>query len=114
MLNDAAHNNFHTGTGRCCPFADGLHSDRYVVASNEEPLSKKKLADADVLVIANALHERNQGNWTLYRATPRLRPMRWRLSVSGLKAVARSCSSQIICHFQVPQTNSQALTAPTS
>lgn len=65
VLIDAAHHNFHTATGRYRPFADVLRRDGYVVASNEQPFTLETLARADVLVIANALNERNLGNWTL-------------------------------------------------
>jgi hypothetical protein len=65
VLIDAAHNNFHTAESRYRPFADVLRRDGYVVASNEQPFTAEALTDAAVLVIANALHERNLGNWTL-------------------------------------------------
>ena len=65
VLIDAAHHNFHTATGRYRPFADVLRRDGYVVVSNDQPFTPASLPDADVLVIANALNERNLGNWTL-------------------------------------------------
>ncbi|HMB90181.1 MAG TPA: DUF4350 domain-containing protein [Rhodothermales bacterium] len=65
VLIDAAHHNFHTATGRYRPFADVLHRDGYVVTSNDQKFTPETLANADVLVIANALNERNLGNWTL-------------------------------------------------
>ncbi len=65
VLIDAAHHNFHTADGRYLAFARLLRRDGYVVESNTQPFTAAVLARADVLVIANALHERNVEDWSL-------------------------------------------------
>ena len=62
---DEAHYNFHTLAERYKAFSNALRDDGYVVRSNEEPFSERMLAATDVLVIANALSERNAQTWTL-------------------------------------------------
>jgi hypothetical protein len=52
---DEAHHNFHTATGRYEPFARLLRNDGYDVQPHTTPFSALSLADARVLVIANAL-----------------------------------------------------------
>jgi hypothetical protein len=61
---DEAHGNFHTAGGRYAPFADLLRSDGHVVKPNTAKFAKEPLAACRVLVIANALAERNQTNWS--------------------------------------------------
>ncbi|CAH9049971.1 hypothetical protein PSECIP111951_00090 [Pseudoalteromonas holothuriae] len=63
VLIDEAHYNFHTLNGRYKPFAQVLRSDGYVVKANKEVLTKKSLEQADILVLANALHKENSRNW---------------------------------------------------
>lgn len=65
VLIDEAHHNFHTATGRYKPFADLLARDGYVVRGSNAPFDRKTLAECRVLVIANALHERNAEQWSL-------------------------------------------------
>lgn len=65
VLIDAAHHNFHTADARFAPFADLLRRDGYVVRSSTTPFTPATLADAAVLVIANALAARNVEDWTL-------------------------------------------------
>ena len=65
VLIDEAHNNFHTADGRYLAFARLLRRDGYVVRSNKTPLTATGLAGARVLVVANALHERNRDDWDL-------------------------------------------------
>ncbi|HET6701131.1 MAG TPA: hypothetical protein VFH14_04985, partial [Gemmatimonadaceae bacterium] len=60
VLIDEAHNNFHTADGRYLAFARLLRRDGYVVRPNKTPLTKAALDGARILVIANALHERNR------------------------------------------------------
>lgn len=55
VLIDEGHNNFHTSTGRYRPFANLLRNDGFRVAANARPLSGSALAEAHILVIANAL-----------------------------------------------------------
>jgi hypothetical protein len=64
---DQAHHNFHTVDGRYLSFARLLRADGFVVSGSDGPLTARTLADVDVLVIANALNERNalQENWAL-------------------------------------------------
>lgn len=66
VLLDEAHFNFHTATGRYQTFAALLRRDGYRVVEGKAKFSSASLRGAKVLVIANALHERNgSGNWTL-------------------------------------------------
>ncbi len=62
---DAAHENFHTGDGRYAPFAALLAADGYRVRAGDTAFSADALAGIDVLVVANALHPSNVGNWRL-------------------------------------------------
>lgn len=62
---DEAHNNFHTMDGRYHPFVKILQSDGYLVRKNTAPFSAQSLADADILVISNALSAQNVKNWSL-------------------------------------------------
>lgn len=65
VLIDEAHHNFHTASGRYQPFAELLRRDGFRVQGSAAPFSAETLRDARVLVIANALHERNREDWTL-------------------------------------------------
>jgi len=65
VLLDEAHHNFHTMDGRYRPFVNILQSDGYLVKKNTELFTKETLADADILVISNALSERNVRKWSL-------------------------------------------------
>jgi hypothetical protein len=66
VLIDEAHHNFHTASGRYQPFAELLRRDGYRVEASKAPFTKESLKRARVLVISNALHERNAGNdWSL-------------------------------------------------
>ena len=62
---DEGHNNFHTRTGRFLPFARVLESDGYQVKSYEGKFTPGKLQDGRILVIANALNEKNVNDWFL-------------------------------------------------
>lgn len=55
VLIDAAHNNWHTMTGRYRPLANLLRADGYDVQENRQPFSLSTLDSVNVLVIANAL-----------------------------------------------------------
>jgi hypothetical protein len=61
---DEAHHNFHTAEGRYKPFAELLRRDGYHAEGHRQPFSAKSLTDVDVLVISNALHERNAEDWS--------------------------------------------------
>jgi hypothetical protein len=62
---DEAHFNFHTAAGRYAPFADLLRRDGYEVKPSASKFGGASLSGCRVLVIANALGERNQSNWSL-------------------------------------------------
>jgi hypothetical protein len=62
---DEAHHDYHTAGGRYQPFAGLLRRDGYRVDGLDQPLSADSLNGVEVLVIANALNERNVKNWSL-------------------------------------------------
>jgi hypothetical protein len=62
---DEAHFNFHTVDGRYAPFVKLLRRDGFIVEPLRARISESTLARASILVIANALAERNRDNWTL-------------------------------------------------
>jgi len=62
---DEAHHNFHTADDRYKPFADFLRRDGYRIEGFAKPFSLESLKDVDVLVISNALNERNEDDWSL-------------------------------------------------
>lgn len=64
VLLDEAHFNFHTASGRYQTFASLLRRDGYVVKASTAKFSKEALKDEQILVIANALNESNQNNWS--------------------------------------------------
>lgn len=62
---DEAHHNFHTAGERYLPFARLLKKDGYQVRAGKEQFSHESLKKTHVLVIANALHISNEGNWKI-------------------------------------------------
>ncbi|KAA9341062.1 DUF4350 domain-containing protein [Larkinella humicola] len=60
---DEAHHNFHTIAGRYNAFTKVLQRDGYVVKPNTQPFTKTGLQHVAILVIANALNERNVTDW---------------------------------------------------
>jgi hypothetical protein len=63
---DAAHYNFHTIDGRYAPFAKLAARDGFRVSGNTVAITEAVLSNTDVLVIANALAEKNdKGRWNL-------------------------------------------------
>lgn len=62
---DEAHHNFHTAVGRFRPFAMLLERDGYMVKRGREPFTVSGLRGTRILVISNALNERNVEDWTL-------------------------------------------------
>jgi hypothetical protein len=62
---DAGHNNYHTAEGRYSPFAELLRREGYLVESVTGLFAPSLLSGIGVLVISNALHERNVENWSL-------------------------------------------------
>lgn len=67
VMVDEAHHNFHTATGGYRPFARLLAADGFVVRSYAARFDSSNLAAARVLVVANAVAERNQATaaWRL-------------------------------------------------
>ena len=65
---DEGHHNFHTKEGRYKPFSNLLERDGYVVKEYIGDFGKKELSDGKILVIANALNEKNVEDW--YLPTP--------------------------------------------
>ncbi|GEM_PF-442532 len=63
VLIDEAHFNFHTATGRYLPFATLLRRDGYLVMASAARFTAESLRPAKVLVISNALNEKNQNDW---------------------------------------------------
>jgi hypothetical protein len=61
---DEAHHNFHTAEGRYKPFAELLRRDGYRVDAQRQLFSAESLQGVDVLVISNALNERNAEDWS--------------------------------------------------
>ena len=61
MLVDAGHYNVHTVEGRYKPFAELLRSDGYVVLSLASRFDRRALDAGRILVVSNALAERNDG-----------------------------------------------------
>jgi hypothetical protein len=61
---DKGHYNFHTADGRYKPFADLLRGDGYEVSGLGASFSASTLSGCDLLVIANALADGNDGDWT--------------------------------------------------
>jgi hypothetical protein len=61
---DEAHHNFHTAEGRYKPFAELLRRDGYRVDALRQPFSAESLKGLDIVVISNALHERNAEDWS--------------------------------------------------
>ena len=59
VLIDEAHFNFHTASGRYQSFADLVRRDGYVVQASKEKFGKESLKAGKILVIANALSQRN-------------------------------------------------------
>jgi hypothetical protein len=60
---DAAHHNYHTAELRFTPFAELLRADGFRVESHRAAFDAGALAGVGVLVVANALAERNVADW---------------------------------------------------
>ncbi|HEU5289079.1 MAG TPA: DUF4350 domain-containing protein [Cyclobacteriaceae bacterium] len=65
VLVDEAHHNFHTTTNRFKPFSILLRRDGYQVNGGTSTFSKETLKKVGILVISNALNERNAQDWSL-------------------------------------------------
>lgn len=65
VMVDEGHYNFHTTDNRYKPFAELLRRDGYVVKPLRSKFSENSLSACEILVISNALHERNQNDWSL-------------------------------------------------
>ena len=66
---DEAHFNFHTLSGRYQSFGQLLRRDGYSVEASAAPFAEESLRGIRILVIANALGERNKDekDWSLPR-----------------------------------------------
>jgi hypothetical protein len=62
---DEAHVNFHTLEGRYRTFGRLLAADGFRVRASRAVLDSDALRDLDLLVVANALHPRNEAEWSL-------------------------------------------------
>ncbi|MFO7617186.1 MAG: DUF4350 domain-containing protein, partial [Bacteroidales bacterium] len=62
---DEGHHNFHTKNGRYLPFSILLERDGYTVQEYEGLFDKNRLGKGKILVIANALNEKNVNDWFL-------------------------------------------------
>ena len=62
---DEAHHNFHTMSGRYQAFAKLLQTDGYQLKPFKQKFTKAGLEKGKILVISNALHERNVEDWSL-------------------------------------------------
>jgi uncharacterized protein (DUF2249 family) len=62
---DEGHHNFHTKEGRYQAFSDLVERDGYVVKGYSGEFVKTKLNEGKILVISNALNEKNVQDWTL-------------------------------------------------
>ena len=62
---DEAHHNFHTMGGRYQGFAKLLQTDGYQLKPFKEKFKKAGLEQGKILVISNALNERNIEDWSL-------------------------------------------------
>ncbi len=65
VMIDAAHHNFHTADGRYYTFARLLMRDGYRVISSEASFTAETLGKGQILVVSNALNERNTEDWSL-------------------------------------------------
>ncbi len=65
IMVDESHYNFHTIDNRFKPFSQVLMQDGYRVKKGTASFSKSVLSEVSILVVANALNERNLEDWTL-------------------------------------------------
>jgi hypothetical protein len=65
VLIDEGHHNFHTLGGRFAPFARLVARDGFVTRPHAGPFTRAALDSARVLVVSNALAERNLEAWHL-------------------------------------------------
>lgn len=63
MLVDNGHNNFHTLEDKFAPFGKVAVTDGFKVRSISGDINKPALKDAGILVVANALNEKNVDSW---------------------------------------------------
>ncbi|MFT4662097.1 MAG: hypothetical protein ACI8XB_002385 [Patiriisocius sp.] len=60
---DEAHNNHHKGSGLYTTFSNILRKDGYNIKAFHNEFSVESLDDVDILVISNALNNKNVDNW---------------------------------------------------
>jgi len=61
---DEGHCNFHTLNDRLITTGRILRKDGYIVKSYKDQIEKDRLLGCKILIIVNALHEKNQYNWS--------------------------------------------------
>ena len=73
VLIDAGHGNFHTADGGYFPFAAVLRRDGFRVRALTGKFTRATLEGADLLVVVNALDQRNTADWEppIYQAVAR-------------------------------------------
>lgn len=79
---DETHDNFHTKAGRFKPFSELLTQDGYQV---KPMLNFEDLGVTDILVISNAIHSKNVGNW--------MQPIYSAFSTEEIKAIKKWVSN---------------------
>jgi uncharacterized protein (DUF2249 family) len=62
---DEGHHNFHTKEGRYKAFSNLVERDGYVVKGYPGEFARTELTEGKILVISNALNEKNVQDWTL-------------------------------------------------
>ncbi len=65
VLIDGGHFNFHTAEGRYLPFSRLVERDGYVVRPSSVKFTPEMLEGVAILVVSNALSERNADDWSL-------------------------------------------------
>ncbi len=65
VLIDESHNNIVATKGRYTPFIEVLRLDGYIIKPLRSPFTVEILENGDILVIGNALHDRNVQDWSL-------------------------------------------------
>lgn len=65
VLFDEGHHNHHTSTVSYKAFVDVIVNDGYVLSVNKKKFAPDILKGSDILVISNAMDERNVKDWTI-------------------------------------------------
>ncbi len=65
ILIDGGHHNFHKPDGRFAPFVKVAEADGFRIKINMSQIAPKDLKGVEILVVANALNEKNIDSWRL-------------------------------------------------